>query len=615
MLHTDADIASGMVLQRDTENSLTGCTEPGAEVCAKLTGNGKETVSVSTSADSRGRFSISLPPVPGSTEAYEIEISSGDEQLTLTDVLFGDVFHITGQSNMELPIHRIYDPFDSSKPFSGKKRLPDCPYIREFRAPILCCFGAGTEYDHWEQGKWFASNDPQAADMSAVGYFFASELFDRFGIPIGLVNTSAGGAPIEAFLPAEELEALGGYEDFLSKVTVPGWMEDTAREDEKRCGEYYTELDRKDTLADRILAGDLPEGERCDLPFRKTDFSGRLWLWKEFDLPDDFDTDGAMLILGTLTDSDRAYINGIQTGETGYMYPPRYYPIEKGVLRCGRNLLAVRLDIYGGQGGFTEGKRWCIKSGDRIIDLSGDWRCAEAARADSLVQGTFFQGLPLSLYAVSVPAYRKKFRGLVIYQGESNCHNAHRYKKLFTRFISFYRERYGCELPVIFTQLPEFAFMNDDSWAVLRQVQLECTGLPGTAMAVTIGTGEWNDLHPINKWDVGRRLAFCAGKLIYGQTDAAPVRCISAVYKDGIITLTFSEGVTLTGECEDYFEAVFPHGTEAVKAESCEGGIVLRLPAGKPEAIRYAWRTSPDKPRLFDKEGLPVSPFRITVAG
>ena len=517
MLYTDADISEGMIFQRDTDNPVTGGAEPLSEVRVRLVRDGKEVAAAAAFAGEDGRFRVMLPALPGGCEAYTLEVSSGSESLSFGDVLFGDVFHITGQSNMELPIYRIYDPLDPSKPFSGEVRTPDCPYIREFRAPIVSCFDPDTDSDHWTQGEWFASDSPRAAEMSAVGYFFARRLFDSFGIPVGLVNTSAGGAAIEGFLPASELRALGGYDEFLDRVTVPGWQERTAREDALRSEAWFKALSQGDGIAERVLAGNYSEGEQTDLPWQISGFSGRVWLWTEFTLPQDAPLEGAMLILGTLTDGDKCFINGVPVGETGYMYPPRYYPVEAGVLKKGLNRLAVRLDICGGQGGFTPGKRWCLKLSDgRLTDLSRGWHYAEAVSAEPLVPPAFFQGMPLALYGITfAPALHRNYKALVVYQGESNCGNAGHYRELFTRFVERYRSCCGYEIPVIFTQLPEYGTV--EAWDEMRRAQQECTAIPWTAMAVTLGLGELNDLHPINKWDVGHRLAACAEQLICGE--------------------------------------------------------------------------------------------------
>ncbi len=612
MLMIDADISNGMILQRDTANPITGRTDPGAEVTVRLIKGGRELSLNAGKADEQGNFNVSLPAVPGGLEQYGLIIEAGGVSCEISDVLFGDVYNINGQSNMELPLRRVYDPLDPSKPFSGKVRTPDCPYIREFRVPIITCFEPGKEFRRWEQGSWCRSDSPQAADMSAAGYFFARELFDRYAIPIGLVNTSAGGAPIEAFMPASMLRELGGYEEFLDMVTAPGWQEDTAKEDTKRCGEYYAMLDSMDTIGERIIAGDYPAGEETDLPWQIKDFSGRVWLWTEFDLPEDVTADDPMLLLGTLTDSDRAYINGTLVGETGYMYPPRYYTFDKSLLQKGRNRLAVRLDIYGGEGGFTPGKPWCIKYGDRLIGLSKGWKFAKAVKAEKLKPAEFFQGLPLSLHADTAPVFGRNYKGLIIYQGESNGSNARRYKELFTEYINYYRRRCGREIPVIWAQLPDFGAMQDESWQTVRQAQLECTGLPNTAMAVTIGLGECNDLHPINKWEIGRRLGLCAEELIYEGGSGKPFMWTEVQCSDDAVMIVFGGRVKLTRTDNSYFEAVYPDRTVTVTAvQAADDTISIALRSGCPQVLRYAWLSGPDSPQLLDSGGLPVSPFVI----
>lgn len=608
MLILDADISSGMILQREEQVPVSGSAEPGAEVCATVRRGGETVAHGRAQAGEDGRFTVMLPPVSGGCQPCELEITSGSSSLVLADVLFGDVFHIMGQSNMELPLRRVYDPFDPSKPFSGGQRIPDCNYIREFRAPIIPCFDPAAEDDHWQQGEWFPADSPKAADMSAAGYFFARELFDRYGIPVGLVNTSAGGAPIEAFLPCDELRALHCCDEFLDEATVPGWMERTAEADSHRCEKYHAKVEQADVTGEKVLAGKYPAGESISLPFETEDFSGRLWLWTEFHLPELPDC-GGELLLGTVTDSDAAYINGVKVGETGYMYPPRYYDIPAGLLRPGRNRLAVRLDIFGRRGGFTPGKRWCLRSGGVTVDLTDNWHCVRAVTTGGLREPAFFQGLPLSMYAVTAPAYRRKFKGLVIYQGESNDRNTESYRRLFSHFIGYYRRRCGWEIPVIFTQLPEFG--GDGSWTVLRQAQLDCTELPRTAMAVTIGTGELNDLHPINKWDVGRRLARCAVKLIYEGGECRPVRCTGLTLTGRTAVLSFSEEVTLAAGEPGSFQAMYAGGIMAAEPEQLTPTeIRLTLPEESPAEVRYAWMQSPS-PRLFDRDGMPVSPFRV----
>jgi len=604
MFKTDDIFSKDMILQRDVDNNISGDADSGSEVSVKLTKGSKVLFEGSVSADSDNRWKVTLPAVEGSCDPCELTVTCGAESKVIDGILFGDVYHITGQSNMELPICRTFSPFEEF-------RTPDCAYVREYRVPIVNCFDPDVEDKVFVGGSWVRSDAPEAMMMSGAGYFFAKEIFESYGIPVGLVNTSAGGAPIEGRLPYSFLKEYGDYDEFLAKVTAPNYIENTVKEDMERDGAYFRMLAEKDKIGDGILKGEYPEGTDTSFPWSVKDFAGRYWFWTEINVPEDFPLSGAMLILGTMTDSDVAYINGEKVGETGYMYPPRYYNVADGILRHGTNRIAFKLDIFGGFGCVTEGKRWCLKNGEHIIDLTDGWKAAVAVTADKKQPGVFFQGLPLAVYGkTTAPAYYLNFKGMLIYQAESNGVNAKKYADLFSKWVAYYRKRCGYNIPVIATQLPEFGTFEDGSWAELRRQQLNCCDVPNTSMAVTIGTGEYNDLHPINKWDVGKRLALCAKALIYENGDAYPVHCVSSEIRDGKLILNFSHPVKLVfDEADSYFEAVIGDKKEKLKAKQYSNGIALEIGASKPEAVLYAWRTSPTKPQLFDKDGLPVSPF------
>lgn len=608
MFKVDDIFSKDMILQRDVTNILRGDADSGSEVSVKLTRGAKTLFEGSTRADGDNRWEITLPAIEGSCEECELTVSCGADKTVIGGVLFGDVYHITGQSNMELPMSRTFSPFQEF-------RKPDCAYVRSFRVPIENCFDPEVEEKVFHGGSWVRSDAPEAMLMSGTGYYFGKELFESYGIPIGLVDTSAGGAPIEGRLPYSFLKEYGDYDEFLEKVTAPNYIENTVKEDMERDSAYFKMLAEKDRIGDGILRGEYPEGEETSLPWEIKDFAGRVWFWTEINVPEDFPLDGAMLILGTMTDSDVAYVNGEKVGETGYMYPPRYYKINDDILKHGVNRIAFKLDIFGGYGCITEGKRWCLKNGDRIIDLTNGWKTAVAVSADKKQPGVFFQGLPLAVYGkTTAPAYYLNFKGMLIYQAESNGVNATKYADIFSKWVAYYRKRCGYDIPVIATQLPEFGIFEDGSWAELRRQQLNCCNIPNTSMAVTIGTGEYNDLHPINKWDVGKRLALCAKALIYEGGDAYPVHCVSAEQKDGRLILGFSHPVKLVfDESDSYFEVVKDGKSEKVKALQYSGGIALEIGDIKPEAVRYAWRTSPTKPQLFDGNRLPVSPFEYKV--
>ncbi|MGN1106062.1 MAG: sialate O-acetylesterase, partial [Huintestinicola sp.] len=505
-----------MILQSEQENCVRCKAPAGSSVELKISDSlGNENV-FSTSACDGGVYKLVIPPYPPSFDSYTLTFSCGNEVITYNDVLFGELYHISGQSNMELPICRTIDPLDPVIPKGSR-------FIREFRVPVKCCFGKDEVYDDFQGGEWKYAEGDDLMQVSAAGYYFAEKLFDKLNVPVGLVNTSAGGSPVEARMPYNMLMELGGYEEFLSRCTVPDYEKNTAEADRIKYGKWCSELEKKDIISKDIFTAS-HEFTKCHIPFyfrddpKLSDFCGRIWFKKTFVIPDDMDLSKSVLVLGAMIDADDVYVNGKWVGNTGYMYPPRIYPLSEGVLHRGENVLHIRLEVRQGKGGFVEGKKYCLKSCDKIIDLSGDWEYAVAARGEYLQSDVFFQGLPLSMYgALTAPAFDIRFKGLIWYQGESNDRNPERYHELFGKFVKMYREKCGYDIPVVFTQLCNF----DDpiqvvpplSWAKVREQQKKCLDIPETAMAVTIDVGESNDLHPINKRDVGRRLALCAERL------------------------------------------------------------------------------------------------------
>lgn len=620
MLTVKRIFSDGMIIQRDTENTVSGRADAGCTVTVRLLKDGLTVFSGETQCGEDCRWSVVLPPVKGSTEPYELIISAGKEKITVRDVCFGELFHISGQSNMELPMSRTRDPF-------GEEHIwADNPFIREFRVPVSCRFSKDATSEDFKAWEWKKAAGADTADISAAGCYFAADIFERLKVPVGLLNTSAGGAAIESFMPYEMIRKYKIHDEFLETATRENYMENTAAADMQREARWNEALGTED-----FGLATSEDMKCCTVPCQVKEldglenFSGRLFFFKETNVPDDFDTENAELILGTITDSDTAYINGVKVGETGYMYPPRYYKIPSGVLKKGKNIIAVRVEMKGGCGGFTKGKRYCIKSGSRIIHLSGEWKYAVAAKAEPLVPSTFFQGLPLALYSdMMAPAFNVKCRALVWYQGETNCGRAYLYKQMFADFIKLYRSSCGYDIPVIFTQLCGFEGMcgkdESQSWAGFRQAQLECLETEGTAMAVTVDIGEYNDLHPKNKRDVGKRLAARAGELIYGDRPTF-ARCTDIWAREAEngteITLKFDNDVYLRNDRTGAFDIVFEDGIFGCTADGEQKcGRTLRLVCphkGKLLSVRYAFQNDPREIDLYELTMLPASPFEAVL--
>ncbi len=603
---TDAIFSDGIIFQQNTENFIEG--DGSGEIKLVLTDKNGKTECTSAQSEN-GRFCVAVPSHSAGNEAYTITLTCGENTVVIKDVLFGDVFHITGQSNMELPMNRTYYPFDGPVP------IPKEDKIREFRAPKEVCFDTDKELDHFEDGCWKRACDDVNLEMSAAGYYFAKKMQAELGYPIGLVNTSTGGSPIDGRLPVKVLREFPELDPLIDRVTAPGYRENVEAANEKHECEWADDLKKRDKIGEQVIAGTYHSGKTCKIPLWVNDltgktFSGRIWFMREFEVGEDADLDNAMLILGTLVDADESYINGVSVGKTEYLYPPRYYKIPKGVLKMGTNRVAVKLDVKNTNGGWTEGKRFCVMAGSTIIDLAGQWEYEVAVDREPVSTLVFMPGLPLASYAyLTSPAFKLKFKAMVIYQGESNADTPvpeypSLYGKLFRRFVSYYRERCGYEIPVITTQLPNWD--TGDSWALVRQHQLECCDIPNSTMAVTLGMGENNDLHPKNKKAIGDALADCTLRLLYGKGDPAPVTCTECKAEDDGIKLTFSEKVELIVKNSCYFEVKTENGWETADAKADNGAIKLNK---NGTAVRYAWLAAADKPELRGESGRLVSPF------
>lgn len=612
-------IGDRAVLQSGCVNTVYGYAPAGQTVSLLITGCGSRT-ELSADADADGKWKTDIPPFEGSCGAYTFTFSCEKRTVRFVDIYFGELFHISGQSNMELPMYRTVDPLTPED-------MPVCEYIREFRVPVRSCFGKDEVYEDLQGGQWLTANKDNVPEMSAAGFWFALELYRKYKVPVGLLNTSAGGAPTEARMPYDMLSELGWYDDFLAECTEPGYVENTTAADMLQNTERNSEIERLDNISDKVLSGEAVFTD-CTVPFDFRDvpelcgICGRIWFRRKFEIPDDAELSDALLMLGTLTDADRTYLNGVLVGETGYMYPPRFYPVSESIIKHGTNTLLVCLDVRYGCGGFTKGKTYCLKLKDRLIDLSGEWGYVTAAKVPIMKRETFFQGLPLSMYgAMTAPVFRIKCRALIWYQGESNCNHPDRYAFLFEKFVEMYREKCGYDIPVITTQLCNFndPFAGDsDCWAELRDAQLKCLDIPGTDMAVTIDIGESSDLHPMNKKDVGKRLARCAVRTVYNDKSVPPdVLCTGASYLgSGRILLSFSDNsrVRVTDNSGTGFDIctendVFP----ALSAEMSRDGLLVTYASSDiPAKVRCEWRNDPAVV-LYDTEGVPLSPFGINV--
>jgi sialate O-acetylesterase len=358
------------------------------------------------------------------------------------------------------------------------------------------------------------------------------------------------------------------------------------------------------------------------------DLNGIVWYRREIDVPAAMVGKSATVFLGRIVDADELYINGKSVGRTTYMYPQRRYKLPADVLKAGKNVLVVRVTNNGGKGGFVPDKPYSLFAGADTVDLKGTWQYKVGVAFRPIEGGGFPGGIsaqnqPTALYnAMVAPEIRYAIKGFCWYQGESNAGKPAEYAQLLPALIADWRSKWQQgTLPFLYVQLPgfmDYSYQPSESgWAVLRESQLSALSVPNTAMAVAIDLGEWNDIHPDNKKDVGERLALAALKTAYGENIVSSGPLYQSANVNGNkITISFtnigSGLATRDGEAPGDF-AIAGADKKFVWANAkIEGNTVIVSSDDVPNPlfVRYAWADNPVNANLINKEGLPASPFR-----
>jgi sialate O-acetylesterase len=611
-------LSNGVVLQRDSKVKLWGWADPGEKVTVTLLKK-----NYSGKANSEGAWQILLPPQKAGGP-YELTFK-GKNEIKLTDVLFGDVWVLSGQSNMTILMERV------------KERYPEeiananYPEIRNFFVSTLT--NLEKPVDDLPSGEWKTATAPNILSFGALAYFFSKKIYEKYHVPIGIINTSVGGTPIEAWISEQ------GFKDF------PAIQKIIAR---NKSAAFRDSLQRNRPIPVRKTTQDkgqvenpkwyessyVPKGwHNINVPGYWEDqgvknLNGVVWYRREIDVPASMTGVPAKLFLGRIIDSDFAYVNGQQVGNITYQYPPRRYEIPAGLLKPGKNVLVVRVNNDGGKGGFVPDKPYYMVANGQNIDLKGTWqyKVGEVFEPRTMGGGGGFsaQNQPTALFnAMVAPLKNQTAKGFLWYQGETNADQPKAYKKLLPALINDWRAQWGLgELPFFYVQLPNYMDVNylpeESNWAEMREAQLQALSVPNTAMAVTIELGEWNDIHPLNKKDVGERLALCALNMVYGDKTLeymGPIFQSAKIEGNKIVasfTHTGSGLISIDGEPLSRFE-IAGADRKFVWADAKIVGTTVEVWSERvqePKYIRYAWSDNPDGANLYNKEGLPASPFR-----
>lgn len=609
----------GVVVQRDRPLPVWGWASPGAKVQVDFDGR-----SARATAAADGAWRVELP-AHAAGGPYALRVRGDGETVTVQDVLVGDVWLASGQSNMEWPLLQT----DGAQ---AEIARADDPLIRHFKVPLSW---SEKPEKRLTGGAWVAASPQTVGEFSAVGYYFARELRAATGVPIGIVNSTWGGSAIEAWMDRDMLglDAAGLAEKLRQKREAAAVVEQRTRALLARWQAHPP------ASPSAWAAQELDESDWAEIKapgsWESQDYAGMdgvAWYRTAFELTAREIGGELVLGLGQIDDSDRVWVNGQPIGGMENSWNvARVYRVPASLLRAGLNTIAVQVTDTGGGGGITGGADllYVEPANGKRRSLAGDWKFRTAEVTVSL-QGDKNQTETLLYNAMIHPLQPYPLAGVIWYQGESNAYPGgdHHYRDQFAAMIRGWRADWNTpQLPFLWVQLANWSAGSDrieagrvieSPWAVLRESQSATLALPATAQAVIIDVGDAEDIHPRDKRTVGHRLALAARHVAYGEAlvYSGPVYRQMTVDK-ARATLQFDlQGSTLAarggGNAVRGFEIagddkVFRPAQARIDGDTV---VVSSRQVPKPAAVRYAWSDNPESADLVNHEGLPASPFR-----
>ncbi|MBO7426483.1 MAG: hypothetical protein J6U23_12485 [Clostridiales bacterium] len=520
--------SNGMILQRESENLIRGSFEE-SEVLSFLF-DGQE-MTVNYDKDNL-LWSVSLPEMPaGGPHTISVSVNGNKEEIT--DILFGDVYVLGGQSNMELPLIWTTDfHYDEI-------RSADFSEIRQFEVPKIPLFGK--KENILNGGCWVNADQKHIDNFSAIGFYFAKEKYLKDHIPVGLVQTAVGGAPVESLMSEENLResfsrikpdyihsgecnkdkskgCLWCYEEKLEKYSNMDYVQSVATEDLKRQEAWHKNVDDHDPGLSSGWKNKWPAGQYESFVMPSTfyqtaheSFKGSVWLQKTVNIPSSWCDQEVELRLGTLMDGDTTYVNGTNVGGFGFKYPPRRYFLAPGILHEGENTITIRLVVDTNIGGAVKECPYYLKLKDQTIDLSGTWDMRFGYSSEPLEGQTFFIWSPTALFnSMLYPIGGLSCKAILFYQGESNCEYPQYYAPLLIDMVKEWRTLFGKKTPFYMAEvtywLGDGPVYEEDPFDGVRKVQHEVESqIPSCYLIPTYDLGFYNDLHPQNKKEVALR--------------------------------------------------------------------------------------------------------------
>lgn len=618
--------SDNMVVQRNQPITVWGWAIPGASLSIEM-----NKVKVKAQTDLDGKWQASLPAMPAGGP-YEMTILGNGEKKTFKNVMVGDVWLCSGQSNMEWVMK-------NSDGFTGAIAEADkLPNIRHFKVPLTSSL---LPTDTLVGGTWQVGTAMTISDFTAVGYFFAKKMQEKNpNIAIGLLNSSWGGSRIEPWMSAQTL----GYKDAEQQAEIMKQAVITRkRKDKKQVAKVFTNL----STQDRGMKGEQPlwamenldtkEWLNLRVPQLWEDYGegylknldGIVWFRKTINLTAEQAAQSATLYAGKIDDSDFTYINGQLVGSMENSYSEqRKYDVPATVLKAGQNVIAIRVVDTGGGGGiYGKDADLQLVTAQGVIDLKGDWQF-NLGQYVSEDFGFSANQMPTLLYnAMIKPLQRYKIKGALWYQGESNtgtAEEAYQYRELLPQMINQWRGEWGSgEFPFLYVSLASFTPADEQptesNWAMIRESMTQVLATSKTAQVITIDIGEADDIHPRNKKEVGERLALAAQHYANPNDNIIwqSPRFEQMEVKNGKAYITFDTfGSSLKIDSKYGYIKGFAIADKNRKfkwawAKIEQGKVVVwHNEIKEPVAVRYGWSNNPADANLFNTEGLPVTPFR-----